>query len=188
MGRVVCVRALIFLSVSALLLFASAVASAETWQAPVGGKAFVLPEGHIVCPGVTGDWGVEQEGHALRPPSTEEAVGSAVEVRVAANGAACATASSAVTLVAVGHPATVDAAGTTLFVDEGRVELHGKGLRGAVLRWNVGDRTGDDRCLLPQAEAGGERCTVSSVAVFPPMRRLRTFTRLLPGRARGPTS
>ena len=161
MGRAFSVRAVLFLSVVSLLVSVCAVASAETWQAPVGGKAFTLPEGRVVCPGATGDWAVEQDTHALRPPAAEEAVGSAVEAHVAANAGACSSAATAVTLVAVGHPATVDSAGTTLFVDEGRVELHGKGLRGAVVRWNVGDRTGDDRCLQPQAEAGGERCTVS---------------------------
>jgi hypothetical protein len=64
-------------------------------------------------------------------------------------------------LIATGRWPAVDPAGTTLFVDEGRVEVRGRGLRGVQVRWQLGDRSGVDRCPQPQADPSGERCTLA---------------------------
>lgn len=143
------------------MLLASRGARAETLQAPVAGKAIVLGDGRVVCPGTSGDWAVEQDGHAVRPPAADDAVGKPVEAKVAASTAACATSSTPVTLVVTGRWPTLDAAGSSLFVDDARVELHGRNLRGAIVHWQLGDRAGEDRCVQPQTDATGEKCAVA---------------------------
>jgi hypothetical protein len=153
-------RCLCFAWVVGALVLASAAARAETWQAPVGGKALPL-DGRVACAGSSGAWTLEQDGHAVRPPTTDDAVGKAVDLEVAPSAAACATTPTTLTLVALGRAPAIDATQTTLFVDEARVELHGRGLRGTVVRWQLGDRSGEDRCVQPQAEGGGERCAVA---------------------------
>lgn len=144
----------------AALLLVSRGAVAETLQAPVGGKPIALGEGRVVCPGTAGDWIVEQDGHALRPPVTDDAVGKATDVKVAPASAGCA-APAPVTLVVTGRWPTIDAAGTSVFVDDARIELRGKNLRGTIVRWQLADRTGEDRCVQPQSDAGGERCAIA---------------------------
>ncbi|HTQ48528.1 MAG TPA: hypothetical protein VMI75_37485 [Polyangiaceae bacterium] len=151
----------LFTCTLAVLLLACVVARAETLQAPVGGKAITVGEGRVACPGSTGDWAIEQEGRAVRPPVGEDAVGRSVEMKVAPSAAACASSAAPVTLVATGRFPAIEPTGTTLFVDDARVEVRGRGLRGVVVRWQVGDRSGVDRCVQPQSEAGGaERCAV----------------------------
>jgi hypothetical protein len=150
----------IFIMVLCASLLAAAGARAETWQAPVGGKALVLPEGRVACAGTTGDWTIEQDGHAVRPPASDEAIGKSVDAKVAVSSAACSSAPTTLTLASTGRAATIDP-NVTLFVDDARVELHGRGLRGTLVRWKAGDRSGEDRCVQPQPEAGGgEKCVV----------------------------
>jgi hypothetical protein len=161
MGRRSRVKLFILLGCLLCILLGSTVAAAETLQAPVGGKAIPLSEGRVACPGTTGDWAVETDGRAVRPPAGDDAIGRVVEARVAANAGACGSAATALTLVATGHAPTIDATTTTLFVDEARIELHGRGLRGAVVRWSVGDREGEDRCVQPTVEPSGEKCAVA---------------------------
>ena len=145
----------------ALLLLSSGVARAETVQAPVGGKAVTLRDGLLACPGTATDWAIDQDGHAVRPPTTEDAIGKSVDLKVAANATACGSSPSTITLVVTGRWPTIDAAGSSLFVDDARVDLRGRNLRGAILHWQLGDRSGEDRCVLPQADAAGERCAVA---------------------------
>ena len=147
--------------VVALLLLVSPAAHAETWQAPVGGKALVLTEGRVACPGTSGDWTIEQGGAAVRPPAAEDAIGKSVELKVAPNLGACGTTTATLTLVPTGRAPAIDPAGTSLFVDDARVELRGRGLKGVVVRWQAGDRSGVDRCVQPQTDATGEKCAVS---------------------------
>jgi hypothetical protein len=155
-------KALLFAVVLVLtVLLASRAARAETLQAPVAGKAISLGDGRVVCPGTSGDWAVEQEGRAVRPPATDDSVGKATEARVAASTAACATSSAPVTLVVTGRWPTIDAGGSSLFVDDARVELHGRNLRGVIVHWQLGDRTGEDRCVQPQTDTTGEKCAVA---------------------------
>jgi hypothetical protein len=134
---------------------------AETWQAPVGGKALALGEGRVACPGTSGDWAIEQDGRAVRPPAADDAVGKAVELKVATSAAACAGAATALTLVASGRWPTLDPSGTTLFVDDARVELRGRALRGVIARWQLGDRSGLDRCVQTLPDGAGEKCAVA---------------------------
>jgi hypothetical protein len=146
-------------AVAAVLLLCTLTARAETWEAPVGGSAIALGDARIACPGTTGDWTIEQEGHAVRPPSRDDSAGGAVDARVAPSLAACEARASALTLIATGRAPQIDAA--TLYVDEARLELVGRALRGVQVEWRAADRAGDDRCVLPQVEGGAERCAVS---------------------------
>ncbi len=149
----------VFTIAAGVLLSASA--RAETWQAPVGGRTLPIGEGRVVCPGTTGDWMVEQDGHALQPPASDAAIGRAVDVKVAPTAAACTGSGATLTLVATGRFPTIDPEATTLFVDDARVELRGHSLKSALVRWHVGDRSGLDRCVQPQVDMGIERCVVS---------------------------
>jgi hypothetical protein len=159
--RRIAVRALLAVMLGVALALASAAArAAETLQAPVAGKAIPIGEGRVACPGTSGDWSVEQDGHAVRPPPGDDAIGKPVELKVAPNAAACAPGAASVTLVATGRWPALDPGGTALFVDDARVELRGRGLRGLVVRWESGDRAGEDRCVAPQTDAAGERCAV----------------------------
>ncbi|HEX3343737.1 MAG TPA: hypothetical protein VHS09_04150, partial [Polyangiaceae bacterium] len=148
-------RALVVVLLTVALACASSVARAETWQAPLGGKALPLGEGRLACPGTAGDWTIEPDGRAVRPPTADEAVGRAAELKIAVNGAACGPTAASLTLVTTGRWPTIDPAGTTLFVDDARVELRGRGLKNAVVRWQSGQRGGEDRCIAPLTDAAG---------------------------------
>ena len=151
-------RAIVF----ALSIAAASIATrarAETWQAPVGGKPLPL-DGRIVCPGPVGDFVVEANGTQLRPPSDDAAIGRAVEVRVAVNASACATQATTLTLVTTGKLPVIDPAAITLAVDEGRIDLRGRALRGVGVAWKSGDRSGDDHCVVAQTDPSGDRCSV----------------------------
>ena len=113
-------------------------ARAETWKAPVGGKPVALGDGRVACAGTTGDWAIEEEGRAVRPPTRDDAVGGAVDVKVAPSPAACPTSASTLTLVTTGRWPVVE--GATLFVDDARVEIAGHGLRGVRVEWRMGDQ------------------------------------------------
>jgi hypothetical protein len=155
------VKGLLFATAVATVLFASTASRAETWQAPFGGKALFLGEGRLACPGTAGNWAIEQDGHAVRPPAADDAVGRAVELKVAANGGSCATPATTLTLVTTGRWPAVDGGASTLFVDDARVELRGHGLRGAIVRWQNGPREGEDRCVTPLTDPSGEKCSVA---------------------------
>ena len=133
-------RLFLTIAVCITLVLASRGARAEMWEAPIGGKALSVGEGRVACPGTSGAWAIEQEGRAVRPPTTDDAVGKSVDLKVAPSASACTTAVASVTLVAVGHSPVVDPNASILFVDEARVEVHGRGLRGMVVRWQNGDR------------------------------------------------
>jgi hypothetical protein len=150
-----------FLTSLLVLVLAAASARAETLQAPVGGKPIPLGEGRVACPGTSGDWGIEPTGTAVRPPVADDAAGKSVDLKVAPNAGACGSSTSTVTLVATGKWPTIDTAATSLFVDDARVELHGRGLRGVEVHWEHDGRAGEDRCVQPQPEAAGEKCAVA---------------------------
>lgn len=177
-------RALAFLSGVLACLLLTVTARAETLQAPVGGKAIPLGEGRVACAaGTSGDWIVEAGGTSVRPPTADDAAGKSVELKVAPNAGACGTAAATVTLVATGKWPAIDATASSLFVDDARIELHGRGLRGVEVHWEHDDRSGEDRCVQPQAEAAGEKCAISVGRGLPADPTLADL-RWLPGGAR----
>jgi hypothetical protein len=84
-------------------------------------------------------------------------------------------------------PPEIDAAGTTLFVDQGRLELRGARLAGVRVDWRAGSRTGGDACIAPSAAAGGkpELCALSVPKDLPPD---VTFSWSPPARAGAPAA
>src|SRR4051794_22929770 len=93
--------------VVAFLLFVRA-ARAETLQGPVGGKALPLGE-RVACAPPAGGWTLEREGRAVRPPAADDAIGKAVELRVAPLATGCGTGGAPVTLVTTARFPTIDA-------------------------------------------------------------------------------
>jgi hypothetical protein len=152
----------------ATLLIGGASAAAETplglkaIQAPAGGRAVVVPDGWIACAATAGEWATESDPHLLRPPASEAAIGHVATMRIAASAGACATSTALVELVATGRFPQIDAASIALSVDEGRLDLRGRGLRGAGVHWQQAERSGDDRCTQPEPPTAGvpaERCS-----------------------------
>lgn len=152
--------ALSFLLLSVFALTARA-ASTETWEAPVGGSPLSLGDARVACPGTTGSWSIDQGGHSLGPPTSARDLGTFVDAKIAPSLSACATTTSTLTLVVTGPFPEIDEAATTLFVDEGRLDLGGRGLRGAQVEWQAGTRSGVDRCVQPQADSTGEHCAIA---------------------------
>ena len=159
-----------------LALFAPPAAAADpplalaAIQAPAGGHAVAIPEGWVACGASAGEWTVEGDPHLLRPPAAETAVGHVAPIKVAPSPAACAASTTTIDLVATGRLVQIDPASVTLSVDEGRIDLRGRGLRGAGLHWQQGDRAGDDRCAQPEVPPGApnvERCSFAVARGLP---------------------
>ena len=113
---------------------ARAWAGPQEVQIPAG--ATVTLDGSVLCPPLPPGWGVDA---ARRTVSVNSAapIGSHAEVRLASESAACPTATTARWTV-TGRLATLDPAGVTLWADEGRLELRGKGLAGTTVEWQAG--------------------------------------------------
>jgi hypothetical protein len=145
------------------LLCATSQAGAETapekvLQAPVGGKAISLGE-RVAC-GVATGWTVEREGRAVRPPTTDEAVGQAAPLTVAPAQTGCGKGETPVTLVTTGKWPQVDPASLVIHLDEARAELRGKRMKGVRLVVEGGGVRSDDICNEPKADPSGvEVCT-----------------------------
>jgi hypothetical protein len=141
-----------------VVLFAAKRASAETLQAPVGGKAIPLGPDRIACGVAPGGWTIEKDGHSARPPAADDAAGKPVELRVAKESVGCAGGGAPITLLATARFPAIDAASLVLHVDEARAELRGKKMKGIRLVWDAGGRK-DDACVDPKTDANGELCT-----------------------------
>ena len=137
----------------------SRAAQAEALQAPTGGKPLPIGDGRVAC-APSGGWGVEGEGKLVRPPTGDEAIGSATEVKIAPNVAACASTTMTVTLIATGRWPSIDAGGATIAVDEGRLDVRGKRLKGVRFEWSTGQASGGDACTDPKLEGATETCGV----------------------------
>jgi hypothetical protein len=135
-------------------------ARAETLQAAVGSKPFTLSDARVACAPPGGGWSIEpaSQAHALRPPTSHDAIGKAVALRVAASLASCASESSALELVATARPPSIEASSVVLLLDQGKVELRGSRLAGAAVAWRSNTASGVDVCEAPKLENGAERC------------------------------
>src|SRR5688500_6931236 len=107
---------------------------AETLQAPVGGKAFSLGNARVGCSPPGGGRVLDTSGHFVRPPFLDDAVGKAVELKIAGDPSLCAKSTTTLALIAPGRWPYIDP--TSVFaVDESRVEARGRRLRGVGLAW-----------------------------------------------------
>jgi hypothetical protein len=142
------------------LLLAARPAGAETLQAPVGGKAISLGD-RVAC-GTAPGWTLAPDGRSIRPPATDDAIGRAVELRVAPVAVGCAGPPATVSLVTTGRWPAIDAATLVVHVDDGRAELRGKKLKGVRLVTEGAGVRSDDICIEPRVDVGGvEVCTFS---------------------------
>jgi hypothetical protein len=178
-------RHLLFTVVATVVLVAFSLvlarpARADTWQAPVGGAPIA---GKVACGPLSGGWSATAGG--IEPPKDRGAIGQPVDARVAASAAECATAGQPVTLVALGDAPAVDAASVTWFVDEGRLELHGRGLGGSRLEVFHDGKRSSDTCLAPVDDPAtrSQSCTFS-VPRGLPANADSTRMRLLPAGAK----
>src|SRR6476659_4158072 len=124
-------RAALAVFVAVLVLTLARASSAETLAATAGGKAISVA-GHVFCLKKSHDeltaagWTMSADARSLRPPLVPTSNGSAVEVGIATSLAACNSSTRVATILASGPwPTLSDTAPPTLFLDEGRLELHG---------------------------------------------------------------
>ncbi|HEY2514270.1 MAG TPA: hypothetical protein VGI39_25560, partial [Polyangiaceae bacterium] len=116
----------------------------------------------IACAATAGEWTTDGDPHLVHPPAGEATVGHVAVLKVAPNSAGCAVSTVLVDLVVTAHAPQIDPGSVTLNVDEGRLELRGRSLRGIGIHWQQSDHAGDDRCAQPEAQAGGlDRCAFS---------------------------
>jgi len=144
-------------------------ARAETLQAAVGSKAIPLGEARIACAPPGGGWLIDQASllHAVRPPDANDAIGNAVDLKVAASFAACAASSSTIKLVATARPPAIDASSVVLEPDQGKVEVRGHRLAGVTLAWRSNTASGVDVCESPKIENGAEHCSFNVARGLP---------------------
>jgi len=136
-------------------------AQAETLQAAIGSKAFTLADGQVACAPPGGGWSIEpsSQAHALRAPTSNDAIGKSTSLQVAASLALCATDSSSLELVATARPPSVEASSVVLLPDQGKVELRGTRLTGVAVAWRSNTASGVDVCEAPRLDNGAERCS-----------------------------
>jgi hypothetical protein len=129
-------------------------------QAAIGSSPLTLSGSRVACAPPGGGWLIEptSSAHALRPPSTSEAIGKPVPLKVAASLAGCNGQSSSLDLVATARPAIVDASSVLLQIDQGKVEIHGHRLAGVALVWRSNIASGVDVCESPRIDSGSEHC------------------------------
>lgn len=140
-------------------------------QAPVGGRSIPIGEGRIACASHIDlrGWAVESGGRSVRPPTSASVSGAGagsapapVIVPLAAESSCSSSnsgSSGVVELVTLGAQPAADPGTVTLDVEAGLVTLQGRGLRGAVLSFASGDKSGTDVCSEPQITSGIESCT-----------------------------
>ena len=135
-------------------------ARAETLQAAVGSKPLTLSDGRVACSPPGGGWSIEaaSSSRALRPPSSLEAIGKAVQIKVARSLAECGADSGTVELVASARLPNIDPASVTLQPDQGKVEVRGHRLAGVAVAWRSNTASGVDVCESPQVDNGIEHC------------------------------
>lgn len=144
----------------AALLVASEV-RAEALQAPVGARAFSLGGGRVACEPATGGWALENGGRSVRPPASAQAIGLAVQLKVATTREACRAAPSTVRLVSTAHLPKLDRKSIELFLDEGRLEMRGSELQGSFVSWPGAEGLERDSCGAVAREGAVERCAWS---------------------------
>ena len=146
-------------AISSIVLIGSTAAWAASPAVQLPAGATVTLDTGVFCPPLPAGWRMAADDRAVSVDAAA-AIGARAEVRVAASGAACAAA-AAQTWIVTGHLAALEPAGITLWADEGRLELRGKGLAGTTVAWQAGAQSGRDTCQLPETVDKSERCTVA---------------------------
>lgn len=160
------VRALLLAS----LLTAGLAAAAPVIQVPEGGRPVDVVAKGVVCGPLRGGWSLGADGRSVHPPAKPDEDARTLELKVAESADGCATSQSTVTVIATGPLPRIDAAASTFYPDDGRVELRGVGLLHVAIAWSGTPRgdargvpmEGQDVCLTPSPSAGRgqEDCAV----------------------------
>ncbi len=143
-------------------------AHAEMLEAPVGGAPIALGEGRVACVrAIPNGWVLDASGRFLRPPTTPDAVGTVVDLRVARSPAACAQDATTVRLVATAVWPVFDANAVILAIDEGRLRARGQRLADVTVSWPSDQAFGVDVCREPKTESGAETCAWNVAKTIP---------------------
>lgn len=146
-------------SLQLLIGFFPRFASAETLQAPVGGKAIPFGSARVPCAAPSGGWVFDDKTQSLLPPTNSTAIGSAVEIVIASSVSACPTSHAVLKLVATGPWPVIDPTSVVFAPDQASVEARGRGLTGVSVAWRSNTASGTDTCQSPKLEPNTERCT-----------------------------
>src|SRR5206468_8367743 len=76
------------------------------------------------------------------------------------------------TAAAPAATAVIDPASVVLYVDEGRLEVEGDGLRNMRIRWQTAKDAGTDACLIPKPSGKRDRCAFTVPRDLPADARL----------------
>ena len=146
-----------------LLVLLPGVARADTLVAPAGGAGISLGAGRVLCKDGSDlrGWTPEGDNARIKPPSTAPADYVAAQLHVANSTSQCANSNTILRAVAADDWPVVDPGSVTLNVDAGRLDVRGKNLRGAVLRWSSNGRVGSDACRDLQTANGTESCALT---------------------------
>ncbi|MDC0710970.1 hypothetical protein POL68_21035 [Stigmatella sp. ncwal1] len=150
------------------LMGAGLATAAPTRQVPEGGRAIEAVARGVICGPVRGGWTLSSDGRSIRPPAKADENSRTIELKVAPDEALCNTSQDTVTVIATGAFPRIDAAATTFFPDDGRVDLRGANLQGVIIAWSGVPRTeqapgpleGQDLCLSPTAGNKPSECAV----------------------------
>jgi hypothetical protein len=140
---------------------------------PQGGKAaqVIKAEGVGICGPLPTGWLLERDRRTVRPPVVGSTAPRTVEVKLASDADGCERSRTTMILAATGPHPEIDPGGVVFAPDEGRIEIEGRRLKGAVIAWRAGPAaTSDDKpaarqgrevCLSPTTPAGKpERCVL----------------------------
>ncbi|NMO15050.1 hypothetical protein HPC49_07370 [Pyxidicoccus fallax] len=137
-------------------------------QVPEGGRPVeVIPKG-VICGPVRGGWTLGADGRSLQPPAKADDGDRVMELTVAESPGRCAESEATVMVIATGPLPRIDAAATTFYPDDGRVELRGTNLLNVAIAWAGtprgeaprGPPEGQDVCLTPSTGKGPVDCAV----------------------------
>ncbi|HEY0713134.1 MAG TPA: hypothetical protein VGF45_10700, partial [Polyangia bacterium] len=146
------------------------VAEARVALLPAGGRPTqVLREGGL-CGPLPAGWSLAADRRTVRPPAAGATAARSIEVKLAADPDDCERSRSVMGLVVTGAHPEIDPAEVVFAPDEGRLEIGGRRLKGALVAWQLPranptqearTREGQEGCLAPTAGTGGrERCVV----------------------------
>jgi hypothetical protein len=150
-----------------LALWAATGAAQPILQAPLGSRPIPVVEQGVVCSSAPNGWTLSNDRFVKPPTHLASDVPRSIDLKVAANDAACANAKSTVKVIATERFPSINSADVTFYPDEGRVELRGARLAGAAVAWSappkgdaVARREGMDVCLNPTGATKDQECIV----------------------------
>ena len=125
----------------------------------MGGKSISLGDARVACGAPGGGWTLEGNGHAVRPPTADTAIGHATDSKIAADAGGCASSKATLSLVVTAGWPVLDPASIVFAPDEARVELRGRRLKGMGIVWNTATGVAIDICQEPKLEPNAEHCS-----------------------------